>query len=100
MLENIDRFIFFSHSHSFISIEKPPLYLHPEKHSQSPLLKNFEAKMFKLTIREKNLHLLEKRDVLSYTLEEFEAMDEERQLETLWLQMDACLEEIAKERSP
>lgn len=59
-----------------------------------------QQSIFPLTIQEKNLHLVEKRDVFSYSLQEFNAMDEERQLETLWLQMDACLEEIAKERSP
>jgi hypothetical protein len=56
--------------------------------------------MLNLSIKEKNLHLVEKRNILSYTVEEFEAMDPERQLETLWLQMDACLEEIKKEKQP
>lgn len=46
------------------------------------------------------MHLLEKRDVQSYSHQEFNAMDAERQLETLWLQMNACLEEIAKEKPP
>jgi hypothetical protein len=53
--------------------------------------------MMSMSIKEKNLHLVEKRDVLSYTREEFNAMDEDRQMETLWLQMDACLEEIKEE---
>jgi hypothetical protein len=54
--------------------------------------------MMNINIKEKNLHLVEKRDVLSYTLEEFNAMDEDRQMETLWLQLDACLEKIKNEK--
>jgi hypothetical protein len=54
--------------------------------------------MMNINIKEKNLHLVEKRDVLSYTLEEFNAMDEARQMETLWLQLDVCLEEIKNEK--
>ena len=54
--------------------------------------------MLNISIKEKNLHLVEKRDIFSYTFEEFSAMDSKRQLETLWLQMDACLEEIEKEK--
>ena len=53
--------------------------------------------MMRFSIIEKNLHLVEKRDIFSYTYEEFSAMSDERQMETLWLQMDACLEMIKED---